>query len=152
MAREEEADPAVFDACAAFSPRASQLAILSWDDDAPGHSEKELVMDRDQVNCLHYLFQGDPIDKLPPDWWERDREKPPEDRLFWCPKDTTDPLYNRNILQGDEDGYLQLPTPCKDWRKLAYTAGNLDALEAKLMDAFARVSARYPHEGKEPPF
>ena len=239
-------------------------------------------MDRDQVNCLHYLFQSDPIDKLAPDWWDRDREKAPEDRLFWCPKDTTDPLFNRNILQRDEEGYLQLPAHCrdlldaveqqlevfprpnyvfgyplkaairkkgetrpaflaisyaaefepvktsvlraasvagfacdvpgdtarpglimdqiwqgirradvvvaetiganpnvmlelgvaaalgkevllisqdrelpfdlKDWRKLAYAAGDLGGLEAKLRDAFAHVSARYPHEGKEPPF
>jgi hypothetical protein len=52
-------------------------------------------MDRDMVNCLHYLYQWQHITGAQLD--EPDKEK----RLFWCRGDTNRPLLNRKIVRED---------------------------------------------------
>lgn len=51
-------------------------------------------MDRDMVNCLHYLYQWG---QITPDQFK--------DEPFWCPHDTRNPLEGRGIVQGN--GYAE---------------------------------------------
>jgi hypothetical protein len=52
-------------------------------------------MDRDMVNCLHYLYQWKKITRAQLD--EPDLIK----RIFWCSGDTNQPLTNREIVRED---------------------------------------------------
>ena len=61
-------------------------------------------MDRDQVNCLHDLYQGDPARRLT---YQMLSGTP---RLVWCGNDTIAPLVNSQILSRDGDAVM---TP--DW-------------------------------------
>jgi hypothetical protein len=69
-------------------------------------------MDRDQVNCLHYLYQGripghrGPIPGIPVDWPSELRQL-----LFWCPYDTLSPLTNDKLVE-EHQGALVLPPWC----------------------------------------
>jgi hypothetical protein len=65
-------------------------------------------MDRDQVNCLHYLYQGDPSKRLTPEVLFGLDSKP---SLVWCSSDTVAPLTNSGILQED-GGAVSLPDWC----------------------------------------
>ena len=59
-------------------------------------------MDRDMVNCLHYLYQWRQLTRA------QLEERDPKKRLFWCPGDTGEPLGNRKILLGDWGGPFTL--------------------------------------------
>ena len=66
-------------------------------------------MDRDMVNCLHYLYQRGsiPFTEL--------KETVQERRLFWCPFDTKHPLRNSAIVVEDKEaGCLKLDTGVYD--------------------------------------
>jgi len=56
-------------------------------------------MDRDMVNCLHYIYQWGEITVAQLD------ENNPRRRLFWCLGDTRQPLGSRNILCEDPDSH-----------------------------------------------
>lgn len=60
-------------------------------------------MDRDMVNCLHYLYQwGQIIQK-------QLNESDPRKKLFWCPPDTGHPLQSRDVVyEENRTGYLKL--------------------------------------------
>ena len=62
-------------------------------------------MDRDQVNCLHYLYQGDPAHALT---GQMLHGAPP---LVWCGPDTVVPLVNSQILRQSGDA-LTAPDWC----------------------------------------
>jgi nucleoside 2-deoxyribosyltransferase len=62
-------------------------------------------MDRDQVNCLHYLYQGDPSQALT---GQMLHGTPP---LVWCGPDTVVPPVNSQILQ-KSSGALTAPDWC----------------------------------------
>jgi hypothetical protein len=63
-------------------------------------------MDRDQVNCLHYLYQGYPHRAIPVDLPMDLRQL-----LFWCPYDTLGPLTNGSLVV-EHGGALVLPPWC----------------------------------------
>ena len=65
-------------------------------------------MDRDQVNCIHYLYQGDPAQRLNEKQLFGGPGRPP---LVWCGVDTVAPLVNNGILQ-DKRGAVTMPTWC----------------------------------------
>ena len=52
-------------------------------------------MDRDMVNCLHYIYQWGEITSAQLD------DSDPNRKLFWCLHDTRQPLGSRNILCED---------------------------------------------------
>jgi hypothetical protein len=65
-------------------------------------------MDRDQVNCIHYLYQGDPGRRLSQQQlFGSDGHVP----LVWCGADTVAPLVNNGILQ-DKRGAVTMPDWC----------------------------------------
>ena len=58
-------------------------------------------MDRDMVNCLHYLYQWgeirpDQLDGAPP--------------VFWCDHDTRNPLEGREVVRAEPNRRLTLPS------------------------------------------
>jgi hypothetical protein len=55
-------------------------------------------MDRDMVNCLHYLYQWGSVSA------EQRRDWQSSERLFWCPFDTSHPLIDRKIIIEDGSG------------------------------------------------
>jgi hypothetical protein len=57
-------------------------------------------MDRDMVNCLHYLYQGQPVTNDSLNHTGRN------DRLFWCGPDTLHPLKNLKLV---DTGYGTAP-------------------------------------------
>ena len=60
-------------------------------------------MDRDMVNCLHYLYQ---LGELTP---TQLNENDPRKRLFWCVPDTGHPLQGREIVITDpQTGFWKL--------------------------------------------
>jgi hypothetical protein len=60
-------------------------------------------MDRDMVNCLHYLYQWGEI--TPEQLFEND----PVKRIFWCNADTRYPLTSQEIVRQDsQTGKLEL--------------------------------------------
>src|SRR5258708_34754104 len=65
-------------------------------------------MDRDQVNCIHYLYQGDPSTRLTDEMLFGQGGNP---RLVWCGYDTVGPLENCGVLNrhGNE---TTLPSWC----------------------------------------
>lgn len=65
-------------------------------------------MDRDQVNCIHYLYQGDPARRLT-DVMLFHRGNTPG--LVWCDYDTVAPLANSGVVHQDGDG-VTLPAWC----------------------------------------
>jgi hypothetical protein len=65
-------------------------------------------MDRDQVNCIHYLYQGDPARRLPDAMLFSGAVNPP---LIWCDFDTVGPLEYSGVLHRDGDG-VTLPLWC----------------------------------------
>ena len=60
-------------------------------------------MDRDMVNCLHYLYQWGQLSEVQLDAGD------PERRLFWCDPDTRHPLAGRKIvLEDPQTGDMKL--------------------------------------------
>ncbi len=60
-------------------------------------------MDRDMVNCLHYLYQWGQLSPT------QLNEGDPKKRLFWCDPDTRHPLQGRKIvLEDPQTGFLKL--------------------------------------------
>ena len=70
-------------------------------------------MDRDMVNCLHYIYQWNEISAQQMD---AERHLPDGDpgRLFWCPGDTRNPLENSSIISTAADGAIELPPAVYD--------------------------------------
>lgn len=62
-------------------------------------------MDRDMVNCLHYIYQWDEITEAQLD------ESDPSRRLFWCLGDTRRPLGSRKILCEDPGSHTLTLAP-----------------------------------------
>src|SRR4051812_40562992 len=65
-------------------------------------------MDRDQVNCIHYLYQGDPDRRLTRKQLYGTAGDPP---LVWCGADTVAPLVSNGILQ-EKGGAVTMPAWC----------------------------------------
>lgn len=59
-------------------------------------------MDRDMVNCLHYLYQWGQLSPAQLD------EVDPRKKPFWCDPDTRYPLQGRKIVFEDPQGLLKL--------------------------------------------
>ena len=62
-------------------------------------------MDRDQVNCIHHLYQGDPADRIARAVLYGQTGGP---KLVWCNSDTVEPLLG-GILQEGAEGLELLP-------------------------------------------
>ena len=68
-----------------------------------GQGEQD--MDRDQVNCIHHLYQGDPADRIARAVLYGQTGGP---KLVWCNSDTVEPLLG-GILQEGAEGLELLP-------------------------------------------
>jgi hypothetical protein len=107
------------------------MALRAWASQLPGffrrlklcalwqRRPRRLTMDRDQVNCIHYLYQGVPAGCLTDDMLEGRNGQPP---LVWCGVDTLKPLEIRGVLQREPAG-LSLPMWCVSF---------IDQVEAQL--------------------
>jgi len=62
-------------------------------------------MDRDMVNCLHYIYQWGEITDAQLD------QNDPRSRLFWCLDDTRRPLDSRDILDEDPSSHSLVLAP-----------------------------------------
>ncbi len=62
-------------------------------------------MDRDMVNCLHYLYQWHQLNE------EQVFETDPQKKLFWCEGDTVYPLMNKSFIShsSEKNQYSLLP-------------------------------------------
>jgi hypothetical protein len=65
-------------------------------------------MDRDMVNCLHYIYQWTQISAQRMADEQRLPNGDPR-RIFWCPGDTRNPLENSSIISTGADGAIELP-------------------------------------------